>query len=116
MNVEHYGRAIQEWTQGSVLCGLQEHFLHSLMHRDAPVRFNVAKQGSGTVQDLLNKLVKHVAQMVPGPDEYTFRKRFLTALRSYDVKSSYEASTPNSVMLLNCRLLQSRSKMLCAIT
>src|SRR6266481_7019353 len=80
-NVEHHGQAIREWTLESALKGLQEKFLHSLMHRHVATKFDATRQGSGTVQDLLNKLEKYASWMVDPPDLYTIRRRFLAALR-----------------------------------
>ena len=59
---------------------MQKHFLHSLMHRYASMTYETTRQGSGTVQDLLNRLNKLTACMVQKPDDYTQRKRFLAAL------------------------------------
>src|SRR6266481_9587801 len=80
-NVEHHSRAIQEWTLESALKGLQEKFLHLLMHRHAATKFDATRQGSSTVQDLLNKLEKYTSRMVDPPDPYTMRRKFLVALR-----------------------------------
>src|SRR6266481_9164864 len=43
--------------------------------------YKTTQQGSGTVQDLLNRLNKFAVCMVQRPDEYTQRKHFLAALR-----------------------------------
>src|SRR6266481_6098141 len=80
-NVKHHGRAIQEWTLESALKGLQEKFLHLLMHRHVATKFDTTWQGSSTVQDLLNKLEKYALRMVDPPDPYTMCRRFLVALR-----------------------------------
>src|SRR6266481_3095906 len=79
-NVEHYARATREWTLQSALIGLQKHFLHPLTQRHVSMQFEATRQGSGTVQDLLNSLEKLAARMVQYPDGYTMRKRFLAAL------------------------------------
>jgi len=39
-NVEHHGHTIREWTLESLLRGMQKQFLHTLMHRQASVKFN----------------------------------------------------------------------------
>src|SRR6266481_1666203 len=65
----------------SMLVRLQEHFFHTLMHRHTSTSYETTRQGSGTVQDLLNRLNKFAAHMVQQPDEYTQRKCFLAALR-----------------------------------
>src|SRR6266481_6106408 len=79
-NVEHYARATREWTLQSALIGLQKHFLHPLTQRHVSMQFEATRQGSGTVQDLLNSLEKLAACMVQYPDGYTMRKWFLAAL------------------------------------
>ena len=80
-NVEHHDRVVREWTLESALIEMQKHFLHSLMHRYASTTYETTRQGSGTVQDLLNRLNKLTARMVQKPDDYMQRKRFLAALR-----------------------------------
>jgi len=52
-----------------------------LTHQHAATKFDATQQGSGTVQDLLNKLEKYASQMVVPPDAYTMCRRFLAALR-----------------------------------
>ena len=79
-NIEHHDRAVREWTLESALIEMQKHFLHSLMHRYASTTYETTLAGSGTVQDLLNRLNKQTARMVQKPDDYTQRKRFLAAL------------------------------------
>ena len=70
-NVEHYARATCHWTLESALVRLQERFLHPLTYRHMLMQFNTAQQGSGTVQDLLDRLTKFASQMVEYPDGYT---------------------------------------------
>ena len=60
---------------------MQKHFLHSLTHRYVSTTYETTHQGSGTVQDLLNKLNKLTTHMVQKPDDYMQWKRFLAALR-----------------------------------
>jgi Zinc knuckle len=38
-------------------------------------------QGTKTVQELMNELTKYVARMIQQPDDYTLRRRFVSALR-----------------------------------
>ena len=80
-NVEHHDRVVRKWTLESALIEMQKHFLHSLTHRYALTTYETTRQGSGTVQDLLNRLNKLTARMVQKPDDYMQRKRFLAALR-----------------------------------
>ena len=51
------------------------------MHRQALLEFNAARQGNGTVQDLLIKLDKLAARMVEPPSSYMLRACFVEALR-----------------------------------
>ena len=76
-NIEHHDRVVCEWTLESALIEMQQHFLHSLTHRYASTTYETTRQGSGTVQDLLNRLNKLTAHMVQKPDEYTQWKQFL---------------------------------------
>ena len=80
-NVEHHNRVVRKWTLESALIEMQKHFLHSLTHRYASTTYETTHQGSGTVQDLLNRLNKLTAHMVQKLDDYTQQKRFLAALR-----------------------------------
>src|SRR6266481_1682063 len=66
-NVEHFSRMKRDWTLESALVRLQEHFLHMLTHRHASTNYETTRQGSGTVQDLLNRLNKFAACMVQRP-------------------------------------------------
>src|SRR6266481_6993803 len=79
--MEHFSCVKCDWTLESALVRLQEHFLHTLMHQHASTNYETTRQGSGTVQDLLNRLNKFVARMVQRPDEYMQQKHFLVALR-----------------------------------
>ena len=79
-NIEHHDRVVCEWTLESALIEMQKHFLHSLTHRYALTTYETTRQGSGTVQDLLNRLNKLTTCIVQKLDNYTQRKRFLVAL------------------------------------
>ena len=80
-NVEHHRCMVWEWTLESVLQAMQKQFLHMLTHRQASVKFDTTRQGSGMVQIMLNHLEKFASQMVTPPDKYMMRQRFLAALR-----------------------------------
>ena len=80
--VEHPARSKKDWTLESAIVALQNHFLHTLMHRQALVEFNTTQQGSGTVQDLLIRLDKLAACMVEAPNGYMLQARFVEALRN----------------------------------
>ena len=79
-NVEHHDRVVREWALESALIEMQKHFLHSLTHRYASTTYETTRQGSGTVQDLLNRLNKITARMVQKLDDYPQQKQFLVAL------------------------------------
>ena len=79
-NIEHHDRVVREWTLESALIEMQKHFLHLLMHRYVSTTYEITCQGSGTVQDLLNRLNKLTTHMVQKLDDYTQRKWFLVAL------------------------------------
>jgi len=59
---------------------MQRHFLHTLTHCYASTRYESARQGTGTVQELLNTLNKLTTCMVQKPDGYMQWKQFLVAL------------------------------------
>jgi hypothetical protein len=80
-NVESSTRIVQQWNLETKILGLQHRFLPTLTHRHAASDFDVVCQGSGTVQELYNLMNKLVDQMIHPPDNYTFRQRFIEALR-----------------------------------
>jgi hypothetical protein len=79
-NVERPDRVICDWTLESTVAGLQQHFLHTFMHRQVSNKFEPLEQGSKTVQELLNDLTKYAARIISILDENTFKKRFLMAM------------------------------------
>ena len=79
-NIKHHDRVVCEWTLEFALIEMQKHFLHSLMHRYASMTYETTRQGSGTVQDLLNRLNKLTTHMVQKLEDYTQQKQFLVAL------------------------------------
>jgi tRNA(Glu) U13 pseudouridine synthase TruD len=54
-------------------------------------------QGTKTVQELMNELTKYAARMIQQPDDYTLRRRFVSALRetlrNEVLKKGYNAET-----------------------
>ena len=64
-----------------VVAGLQRHFLHTLTHHHVSNQFELVMQGNKTVHEILNDLKKYTDRMVMRPDEYTFCRRFISALR-----------------------------------
>ena len=51
------------------------------MHRQASNKFDTIEQGQKIVQELIQELTKYAAQMVQYPDNYSFRRRLIAALR-----------------------------------
>jgi hypothetical protein len=80
-NVERPDHVIHNWNLESAVAGLQQHFLHTLTHRQVSNKFESLEQGSKAVQELLNNLTKYATCMISMPDEYTVKKWFLTAIR-----------------------------------
>ena len=80
-NIECPDWPIRDWSLESVITGLQKRFLNSLMHRQASNKFDTIEQGQKTVQELIQELTKYTAQMVQYPDNYSFRRQLLAALR-----------------------------------
>ena len=80
-NVEHPDRPIRDWSLESVIKGLQKQFLNSLTHRQASNKFDMIEQGQKTVQELIQELTKYTARMVQYPDNYSFRRWLIAALR-----------------------------------
>ena len=81
-NIKHHDRVVCKWTLESALIEMQKHFLHLLMHRYTSTTYETTHQGSGTVQDLLNRLNKLTTCMVQKLDDYMQWKWFLAALWS----------------------------------
>jgi hypothetical protein len=77
-NVERPNHIICDWTLESAVAGLQQHFLHTLTHRQVSNKFESLEQGS---KELLNDLTKYSACMISMPDEYTVKKQFLTVMQ-----------------------------------
>jgi hypothetical protein len=76
---------------------MQKRFLHTLMYHHASNKFDTVIQGTKTVQELMNELTKYVACMIQQPDDYTLRRRFVSALRetlrNEVLKKGYNAET-----------------------
>jgi hypothetical protein len=51
----------------SAVAAMQQHFLHTLTHRQVSKKYESIEQGSKTVQELLNDLTKYASCMVTMP-------------------------------------------------
>ena len=80
-NIQHPDQPIRDWSLESVMEGLQQRFLNSLMHRQVSNKFDTSEQGQKPVQELIQELTKYTAQMVQYPDDYSFRRWLLAPLR-----------------------------------
>ena len=78
--MEHFNHLVHNWNLGMVMQGLQKRFLHTLMYYHASNKFDMVAQGSKTVQELMNDLMKYATQMIQSPDDYTFWWQFVLAL------------------------------------
>ena len=72
-NIEHHDRVVCKWTLESALTEMQKHFLHSLTHRYMSMTYETTHQGSGTVQEILNRLNKLTMHMIQ--NQTTIRNR-----------------------------------------
>jgi hypothetical protein len=57
-NVELSTRTIQAWNLETAILGLQRRFLPMLTHRHVATDFDAVRQGSSTVQELYNLMIK----------------------------------------------------------
>jgi hypothetical protein len=105
-HIEHCDWTVRDWTLEAAIQGLQRRFLHTLTHHNASNRFDSVIQSQQTVHELLNDLKKHGGRMIMQPDAYTFRKRFIAALREpLQMKSLNGASMLSSALLSSCTKL-----------
>ena len=51
------------------------------MHRQASNKFNMIEQRQKTIQELIQELTKYAARMLQYPDDYSFRRWLIAALR-----------------------------------
>ena len=80
-NVKRPGQPIKDWSLEAVIEGLQKRFLNPLRHRQASNKFDTIEKGQKTVQELIQELTKYMAWMVQFPDDYSFRRWLIAALR-----------------------------------
>jgi Retrotransposon gag protein len=96
-NVERFYHQVRDWTLETGIQGLLKRFLHTLTYHHASNKFDAVMQGTRTVRELMNELTKYTARMIQQPDEYTLRRRFVSALhealRNEVLKKGYNAET-----------------------
>jgi hypothetical protein len=114
-NVEHFDRQVPDWTLETVIQGLQKRFLHALTYHHASTKFDAVMQGTNTVQELMNELTKYAACMIQQPEEYTLRRRFVSAsretLRNEVLKKGYNAETSSlDVLCDTARMIEEASR------
>ena len=85
-NVEHYDRDVKHWDLESVIMGLQKWFMPTQSLHKIALQYDLMTQGSRTVQVLHQDLTTLAKQMVTPPDEYSYKHRFFSALKS-DIRS-----------------------------
>ncbi|KIJ52430.1 hypothetical protein M422DRAFT_243217 [Sphaerobolus stellatus SS14] len=79
--VERFDREIKHWDLESVMMGLQKWFMPTLSLNKVAGGYDRLMQGSMTVQQLHQQLTKLAKQMVELPDAYSYRRRFMDALK-----------------------------------
>ncbi|KIJ32189.1 hypothetical protein M422DRAFT_265984 [Sphaerobolus stellatus SS14] len=79
--VEQFDREIKHWDLESVMMGLQKWFMPTLSLNKVAVNSNHIMQGSMTMQQLHQELTKLAKQMIELPDAYSYRRRFMDALK-----------------------------------
>ncbi|KIJ34037.1 hypothetical protein M422DRAFT_263999 [Sphaerobolus stellatus SS14] len=79
--VERFDREIKHWDLESVIMGLQKWFMPTLLLNKVTVNYDNIMQGSMTMQQLHQKLLKLAKQMIELPDAYSYRRRFMSALK-----------------------------------
>ncbi|KIJ22697.1 hypothetical protein M422DRAFT_276840 [Sphaerobolus stellatus SS14] len=79
--VERFDQEVKHWDLESVLMGLQKWFMPTLSLNKVAVGYDHLMQGSMSVQQLHQQLTKLAKQMVELPDAYSYRRRFMNALK-----------------------------------
>ena len=79
-NVERYDYQVHDWTLETVVQGLQRRFLHTLTHHHVSNKIDMVSQGTKTIHEVLNNLMKYAAWMIHLPNVYVFCKWFILAL------------------------------------
>ncbi|KIJ40884.1 hypothetical protein M422DRAFT_256060 [Sphaerobolus stellatus SS14] len=79
--VEQFDREIKHWDLESVIMGLQKWFMLTLLMNKVDVNYDSIMQGSMTMQQLHQELSKLAKQMIELPDVYSYRRRFMSALK-----------------------------------
>ncbi|KIJ31309.1 hypothetical protein M422DRAFT_267120 [Sphaerobolus stellatus SS14] len=79
--VEWFDQEIKHWDLESVIMGLQKWFMLTLSMNKVVVNYDTIMQGSMTMQQLHQELTKLAKQMIELPDVYSYRRRFMNALK-----------------------------------
>ncbi|KIJ44782.1 hypothetical protein M422DRAFT_251769 [Sphaerobolus stellatus SS14] len=79
--VERFDREVKHWDLESVMMGLQKWFMPTLSLNKVAVNYDRLMQGNMTMQQLHQELTKLAKQMVELPNVYSYRQRFMDALK-----------------------------------
>ncbi|KIJ32842.1 hypothetical protein M422DRAFT_265325, partial [Sphaerobolus stellatus SS14] len=79
--VERFDREVKHWDLESVMMGLQKWFMPTLSLNKVAVNYDCLMQGNMTVQQLHQELTNLAKQMVELPNAYSYRRRFMDALK-----------------------------------
>ncbi|KIJ43806.1 hypothetical protein M422DRAFT_252712 [Sphaerobolus stellatus SS14] len=79
--VERFDQEIKHWDLEAVIMGLQKWFMPTLLMNKVAVNYDTIMQGLMTVQQLHQELTKLAKQMIELPDVYSYRRRFMNALK-----------------------------------
>ncbi|KIJ43804.1 hypothetical protein M422DRAFT_252708 [Sphaerobolus stellatus SS14] len=79
--LEWFDQEIKHWDLESVIMGLQKWFMPTLSMNKVTVNYDTIMQGSMTVQQHHQELSKLAKQMIELPDVYSYRRRFMNALK-----------------------------------
>ncbi|KIJ48806.1 hypothetical protein M422DRAFT_247166 [Sphaerobolus stellatus SS14] len=79
--VERFDQEIKHWDLESVRMGLQKWFMLTLSLNKVAVNYDTIMQGSMTVQQLHQELLKLAKQMIELPDAYSYSRRFMSVIK-----------------------------------
>ncbi|KIJ39312.1 hypothetical protein M422DRAFT_257922 [Sphaerobolus stellatus SS14] len=79
--VEQFDQEIKHWDLESIIMGLQKWFMLTLLMNKVAVNYDTIMQGSMTMQQHHQELLKLAKQMIELPDAYSYRRRFMNVLK-----------------------------------